>query len=132
MTKTLLSLAAAVAMIGLAGAAQAQTIADTTPVAVVVKVPAPPAAGFTPDRLHAAFEQAIPQYRAIPNLARKYFTISEDGSQFGGVYLWTSYAAARAYYSPAWQEQVVKTYGKPATVEYFDAKVRMVGAAQLD
>lgn len=131
MTKTLQSLAAA-AMIGLAGAAQAQTIADATPVAVVVKVPVPAGAGMTPERLHAAFEKSIPQYRAIPNLARKYFTISEDGSQFGGVYLWTSYAAARAYYSPAWHELVVKTYGKPATVEYFDAKIRTVGSAQLD
>ncbi len=86
------------------------------PVAVLVAVPIP--AAMPRDRLAGLFQAAVPDYARVPGLVRKYFTIGDDGKA-GGMYLWSSRAAAEAWYNDAWQAGVVKRWGAPAEVSYF-------------
>jgi hypothetical protein len=60
-----------------------------------------------------------PLYERLPGLTRKYFTISDDGKA-GGIYLWASREAAAAFYNEGWRTRVLKIYGAPAEVSFFD------------
>ena len=75
-------------------------------------------------------QQSVPQYQSLPGLARKYFTLSEDG-KFGGIYLWRSRAEARAWFSDAWRAKAAATYGSAPQVSYFDAPIVMDGTASV-
>jgi hypothetical protein len=48
--------------------------------------------------------------------------MTPDG-QFGGIYLWGSQANADQWFSPAWYQRVRGSYGKAATLEWFDAPI---------
>ncbi len=95
-------------------AAAAPAVAE--PVAVLVAVPIP--AAMPRDRLETLFRAAVPEYARVPGLVRKYFTIGDDG-RAGGIYLWSSRAAAEAWYNDAWKAGVLKRWGAPASVSYF-------------
>ncbi|KPF80316.1 hypothetical protein IP88_00640 [alpha proteobacterium AAP81b] len=70
------------------------------------------------DRLEGLFRAAVPEYARVPGLIRKYFTIGDD-NRAGGIYLWSSRAAAEAWYNDAWKAGVAKRWGAPANVSYF-------------
>lgn len=106
-----------------AAPALAQSIDDD--VVVVVNVPTPP--GVTVERLRAEFDAAAPRYRQIPGLKTKSFTIGEVS--FGGAYLFEDRAAAEAWFSDAWRQRVVQTYGGPARVEIYAAPLTIDGPA---
>lgn len=114
-------LAAAIAVC--AGPALAQSAADD--VVVVVNVPTPP--GVTADRLRAEFEAAAPRYGQIPGLKTKSFTVGQG--TFGGAYLFDDRATAVAWFSDAWRQRVVQTYGAPARVEIYEAPLTIDGPA---
>ncbi|WP_207790236.1 hypothetical protein [Glacieibacterium frigidum] len=99
--------------------------AAAAPVATLVAIPVPPSV----DRaaLEKLFDASQPQYRAIPGLIRKYYTIGDD-KRAGGIYLWTSRAAAEAFYTEAWRAGVQKRWGQPASVSYFDVPIVLDGA----
>lgn len=97
--------------------------AAAQPVVVVVDVPTPP--GVTDALIRAQMEKTVPQYQALPGLIRKYFTIAPG--HFGGVYYWSSRAAAEAWFNDAWKARVVKTYGAPAEIRYYDAPIAVEG-----
>lgn len=109
--------------VALASPALAQSAADD--VVVVVKVPTPP--GVTAERLRAEFEAAAPRYQQIPGLKTKSFTIGEGS--FGGTYLFDDRATAEAWFSDAWRQRVVQTYGAPAQVQIYAAPLTIDGAA---
>ena len=92
---------------------------DAPPVAVVVEIPTP--SGAPRAVIEAGIKRAVPDYRQVPGLITKYFTIG-DGS-FGGVYLFTTRAAATTWFGEAWRARVEKTYGVPASLTYFDVPV---------
>jgi hypothetical protein len=94
------------------------------PVAVLVAVPVPK--GMPKAQLAALFSQSVPEYARLPGLVRKYYTIGDDG-RAGGIYLWSSRAAAEAWYNEAWQAGVLKRWGAPAVVSYFDVPVIVDG-----
>ncbi len=96
------------------------TTADGRTVASLVTIPVP--VGVSRAQLIAGFRQALPIYRQVPGLLRKYFILTADG-KFGGVYLWKDESSARAHYSEAWQAEAKKRYGTAPTVEFFDAPV---------
>jgi len=104
----------------------AQTAAPASPVplgkqvAVLVNIPIP--AGLTRAAIEAEFQKAAPFYERLPGLTRKYFTISDEGKA-GGIYLWESREAASAFYNEGWRARVLKTYGAPAEVSFFDVPV---------
>lgn len=125
--KMILGAVAATAISSGAGA-QSTPPASAGPVAVVVNIQIPP--GFTREKAVAAMQKTVPQYQALPGLARKYFTLSDDG-KFGGIYLWKSRAEAQAWFSDAWRAKVTATYGTAPEVTYFDAAIVIAGPATV-
>ena len=99
---------------------------DGPAVGVLVAIVTP--AGVGRERLVAEFRAAVPVYRRIDGLLRKYFTIGADGT-FGGVYLWRDQAAADRWFDAAWHERVKKTYGTPARIEWFDTPILLPAKA---
>ncbi|MGE8409161.1 MAG: YdhR family protein [Pseudomonas sp.] len=69
------------------------------------------------------FESTAPQYQQVPGLVRKYYLLSDDGGQVGGVYLWASREQALAQYSAEWQEFVKQKYGTWPSVQLFETPV---------
>lgn len=98
--------------------------AIAAPVATLVAIPVPPQIDRT--ALVKLFDASQPQYRAVPGLIRKYYTIGDDG-RAGGIYLWTSRAAAEAFYTDAWRTAALKRWGQPASVSYFDVPIMLDG-----
>ena len=112
-------LAAVAIAVTLPSIALAQGAAEPTPVAVVVSIPTPPSAPRA--YVEAGMRKAVPDYRRVPGLLRKYFTIGEG--DFGGVYLFSSRAAAQSWFGDAWKARVAATYKATATLTYFDVPV---------
>jgi hypothetical protein len=122
-----LKVALALLAVATSAIATVPACADPAPqalVAVVVTIPIP--AGLDRAKIVAGMEKTVPKYQALPGLVRKYFTISED-HRFGGIYLWKSREAAVAYYDDAWRARILKTYGAPAEVTYFDVPIAIEG-----
>ena len=74
----------------------------------------------------AAIESArktAPTYVGLADkgLLRKYYINGDAGA--GGVYLWQSEAAARAWYTPEWAERMQATHGVEPTVTYYESLV---------
>ena len=53
--------------------------------------------------------------------APRYYLNGEAGG--GGVYLWESEAAARAWYTPEWEKRMEAAFGAKPTVTYYDNHV---------
>jgi len=98
----------------------------STLVAVLVKIPIPGKLDRT--RLIAIMQKTVPEFQALPGLVRKYYTISDD-QKFGGVYLFENRQAADAHFDDAWKAKMLKNYGAPAEVEYFDVPIVVEGSA---
>lgn len=118
------SLMIASALAALPVAASAKPDAAEPHVAVVVSIATP--AGLTDDKIRAEMARQAPRYQQIPGLIRKYFTIAPG--KFGGIYYWTSKAAAQAWFSDTWIARVKTTYGTAADVTYFEVPVAIDGA----
>lgn len=115
---TLRMLSAALIAAAIPTVAPAQT-ATETPVAVVVSIPVPPGAPRT--LIEGGMRKAVPDYRKVPGLLRKYFTIGSG--DFGGVYLFTTRAAAQSWFGDAWKARIAATYHATATITYFDVPI---------
>ena len=86
-------------------------------VTVVVKYELAPS--FTPDRVRTNFEQAIPKYKDLIGLIRKYFLIAEDGKTAGSVYLWETRSQAVSFHDENWKQFMSEKYGHlPSLVIY--------------
>lgn len=62
----------------------------------------------------------VEKWRANPDLLRKHFMRTEDGSHGGAVYVWKSRAAAEAAHGPEWRASVKARTGSEPTCQYFD------------
>ncbi len=102
-----------------AAAAGAQSPLPPAPVAVVVSIATPP--GAPRALIEGGIRKAVPDYRRVPGLLRKYFTIG-DGN-FGGIYLFVSRVAAEGWFNAAWKARVTATYKSDATLTYYDVPV---------
>ncbi|MBB4381099.1 monooxygenase [Bradyrhizobium sp. SBR1B] len=56
---------------------------------------------------------------ASQGLIRKYYINGDEGA--GGVYLWRSEAAARAWYTPEWERRMTETHGVKPKVTYYES-----------
>lgn len=119
----LIPLTLAVALVALPLAANARPDAPTGRVAVVISIATPP--GVTDAYLKGEFDKAAPRYQAIPGLIRKYFTI--EPKRFGGIYYWSSKAAAQAWFNDAWIARAKATYGSDPVVTYYDVPLAIDG-----
>jgi hypothetical protein len=99
------------------------------PVAVVVAIPIP--AAMTRAAVEAAFTKSAPAFKAMPDLKQKYFTVNDETHKAGGIYLWSSRAAAQAFFSDSWKAGIVSTYGAPAELTWYDAPLIIQGKAGM-
>jgi hypothetical protein len=85
---------------------------------VFTRVPTP---WWAPDFLVTRrFIDSLPTYAAMPKLAHKAYTLSED-RRFGGLYLWADRESAERAFDAAWHERVRKTRGVDGDVRILDA-----------
>jgi len=82
----------------------------------IVRFPAP--AALSGEQLRKVLEDAVPRYRVIPGLHRKYFLGNDTHG--GGVYEWQDRATAQAFYDAAWFERMRTVYGAVPDIQYFD------------
>ena len=70
-----------------------------------------------------AAARSAPTYTALgaKGLLKKYYLNGDAGG--GGVYLWASEAAARAWYTPEWEKRMEAAFGARPTVTYYDNHV---------
>jgi hypothetical protein len=94
--------------------------------AVVVDIPVP--SGVSRTTLDQGIMASIPNYRNLPGLIYKYFTVSEANT-FGGIYIWKSRADAEAHFDGTWKAKVLKTYGAEPKVSYFEVVTTTDGPA---
>lgn len=81
------------------------------------------APSFTPDRVRINFEQAIPKYKDLTGLIRKYFLIANDGKSAGSVYLWESNHQALKFHDENWKQFMHEKYGCRPSLEFFDCPI---------
>lgn len=62
----------------------------------------------------------VPKWQANPDLLRKHFMRSEDGSEGGAVYVWQSREAAETAHGPEWRASIRARTGSEPTCRYFD------------
>jgi heme-degrading monooxygenase HmoA len=102
-------------------AALSQGVPTATPLgaaAAVVRVPTP---WYAPRSLVTSrMRDTTAQYAALPGLAYKAFSLGRTDRSFGGLYLWQSLAAARAWFSPEWFARVERERGSKADVRFFE------------
>lgn len=116
-----LSLFVALSAIALATPLRAEPVPAQQPVATIVVVQTP--AGLSRAAIETGFQQAAPTYRKVPGLLRKYFTV--NATSFGGMYLWSSRAAAEAWFTPQWRARAKATYGTEPELIYFDSPLQI-------
>jgi heme-degrading monooxygenase HmoA len=97
---------------------------DSSAVATIVEIPMP--AGTDKEQLAREVAAAAAEFQNVPGLLRKYLTTSAEG-KFGGIYLWKDEASASAWFTHSWRDEILKKYGQPASLEWFDTPILMPG-----
>jgi hypothetical protein len=69
------------------------------------------------------FLSTAPKYQGMPGLIRKYYVLSDDGRQAGGVYLWASREDALRVYTDEWKAFVRGKYGTDPTITFLECPV---------
>jgi hypothetical protein len=126
----LMSLAAVTGCVSLPAAVEPGALGfrELSPGAVVTVVRIPPpwyAARFL---VVSGFRKAVPQYRAVPGLERKQFTVATDG-RFGGIYQWKDRGSAEGWFSPEWHERVRQRWGAEGEVRFIAVTRTLDGPA---
>ena len=120
---TMATLMATSAATALAQPLLAEGVAASSPVAVVVKVPAP---WYAPRFIVASkMRDTIPQYQTIAGLNFKAYSFAQADGHYGGIYLWKDLAAAQAWFTPQWFERVQQERGSPAQVRVFEVALAL-------
>ena len=87
----------------------------------LVTFKAPPDADW--DTILADARATIPRWRANPQLVRKHYLLSDDGSECAGLYIWPSREAAGAAHDAAWRAAVEQRTGAAPAIRYFDLQM---------
>ncbi|MBS1215504.1 MAG: monooxygenase [Proteobacteria bacterium] len=83
--------------------------------------------GMTREQVVGSFKSSAPMWREPAELVRKYYLY--DGAQGGGVYLWTSRAAAEQWHGQAFRERIRARFGNEPTFAYYESPVIVDNAA---
>ena len=86
---------------------------------VQFKLPVP----LSRDKAQEIFLGTAPKYRGVRGLIRKYYLLSESGTEAGGVYLWESRENAEQLYNDVWKKHILERYGTEPSVTYFESPV---------
>jgi len=75
------------------------------------------------DQAKEIFLGTAPKYQGMPGLIRKYYFVTPDGSEAGGIYLWQSREAADRLYTDEWKAFVRGKYGSDPTLTFLETPV---------
>jgi hypothetical protein len=75
------------------------------------------------DEARTAFEGSAPRYLSVEGLVRKYYLLSGDGGEAGGVYLWRSRNDAESFFGEEWVRFISEKYGSPPSVSLLESPV---------
>ena len=64
-----------------------------------------------------------PKYEGLAGLTRKYYVMTDEGKNAGGIYLWESKAQAEAWYNDDWLQYMTEAWGEPPLIEYRDCPI---------
>ena len=87
-------------------------------ISAIVLYDLPPSIGLAACRAH--FHVIAPGFLQVPGLIRKQFICDSAGHTAGGLYLWETRSAAEAFYSGPWLEGIVRRYGAPPRITFFE------------
>lgn len=90
---------------------------------IVVRVLFPVSEGADIDALKKKMLATAVKYEGLENLTRKYYVMSDDQKQVGGIYLWDSRKAAEDWYNDAWYSAMTEAWGERPFVEYQDCMI---------
>ena len=88
---------------------------------VITRFPLP--ANANPKEMSRAFENVAPAFRSVPGLLRKQFLLSADCRSAGGVYLWESESAARAFMRNRVAPMIREKFRVEPAIEFYDSPV---------
>jgi hypothetical protein len=71
------------------------------------------------DAILAEARATIPRWLGNPQLTRKHYLLSEDGTECAGLYIWPTRAAAEAAHDAAWRAAVEQRTGAAPVIRYF-------------
>lgn len=115
---TTLTLALSLASPGQAQPVESSDLSAATPVLAIVKVPKP---WYAPRFvITGKMRDTMPMYAALPGLDFKAYSFAQADGAFGGLYLWKDTASARAWFSPAWFDRVLRERGVVAQVRFLE------------
>ena len=63
------------------------------------------------------------KYEGLDGLTRKYYVMTDDQKQAGGIYLWESREKAQAWYNEEWTRYMTEAWGQAPLVEYLDCPI---------
>jgi hypothetical protein len=63
--------------------------------------------------------RTAPRYHDVPGLRRKWFVAAPG--EGGGIYEWSSRAAAEAWFDAAWRERMRAAYGAEPSIDWFES-----------
>jgi hypothetical protein len=75
------------------------------------------------DGLKKKMLDTAPKYEGLDGLIRKYYVLTEDNKQGGGIYLWESRAKAEAWYNADWMKYMTEAWGQEPLLEYLDCPI---------
>jgi len=75
------------------------------------------------DAILAEARATVSRWRANPQLVRKHYLLSEDGTECAGLYVWPTRAAAEAAHDTAWRAAVAQRTGTPPVIRYFELQM---------
>lgn len=75
------------------------------------------------DQARELFLSTAPRYQGMDGLLRKYYFVSEKGTEAGGIYLWASREDADRQYTMEWKNFVREKYGTDPKLVYLECPV---------
>ncbi|MFQ5903432.1 MAG: YdhR family protein [Candidatus Binatia bacterium] len=79
-----------------------------------------PMGDVSPHEMKERYRSTASKYQKVVGLIRKYYLLSEDRKNAGGLYLFESRESAEKLYTPEWSEYIKNFYGAEPVVEYFE------------
>ena len=82
-----------------------------------------PTGGLKPVEFNEKMVASIPRYEGLDGLIRKYYVLTEDEKEGGGIYLWDSREKAELFYNEEWKTRIKELFGEKPLLEYLDCSI---------
>jgi hypothetical protein len=70
--------------------------------------------------LKKGFKKSIPDYAVMDGLNFKYYHSTDNGKNFGGIYLWENMEKAKKQFSEKWFENIQKKYNCEGNIAFYE------------